>query len=145
AQQLKQLPTEPGIYKYYDQDGALLYVGKAVNLRNRVKSYFTDKQLAAKTKLLVDHIAKLETIIVHSEVDALILDANLIKHVEPGFNIILRGDKSHLSIAITLYEDLPRVSTCRATDLDKDPKATYVGPYPSSGTVKRTLRYLRRV
>lgn len=122
-----------------------MYVGKAVNLKNRVKSYFADKHVTPKTRMLVQQISSLEYIIVKSEMDALILEANLIKEHQPRYNIILKDDKSHLYIKITLYEDLPRVSTCRQTDVHLDPKATYFGPFPSGRTVKNTLRALRRV
>ncbi len=145
AEQLDNLPTDPGIYKYFDADNELIYVGKAVNLKNRVKSYFTGHDHSPKTQVLVSRIDRLETITVQSEMDALILEANLIKEFRPRYNIILKDDKSHLYIKITLYEDLPRVSTCRQTDIDLDPKATYFGPYPSGGTVKQTLRYFRRI
>jgi excinuclease ABC subunit C len=142
--QLNTLPLEPGIYKYFDAAGELIYVGKAVNLKNRVKSYFSGPQ-SPKTQVLVSNIVRLETIVVQSEVDALILEANLIKEHRPRYNIILKDDKSYLYIKITVYEDFPRVSTCRQTDMYLDPKATYFGPYPSSSIVKQTLRYLRRV
>src|SRR5690606_7019578 len=138
--QLKELPIDPGIYKYFNSDNEIIYVGKAVNLKNRVKSYFVGKGISPKTKALVDEIHHLEYIVVRSEMDALILEANLIKQFQPRYNIILKDDKSHLYIKITLYEQLPRVSTCRATDINMDPKATYFGPFPSSGTVKSTLR-----
>ena len=143
--QLGNLPTDPGIYKYFDADGELIYVGKAVNLHNRVRSYFQDKNLSPKTQVLVAQIVRLEIITVQSEVDALILEANLIKEHKPRYNIILKDDKSHLYIRITLHEDYPKVSTCRQTDMRLDPKASYFGPYPSGLTVKKTLRSLRRV
>ena len=143
--QLQQLPTDPGIYKYFNADNEIIYVGKAVNLKNRVKSYFSDKDIAPRTKILVSQIDHLEFIVVQSEMDALILEANLIKEYRPRFNVILKDDKSHLYIKITLYEDWPRISTCRATDIYLDPKATYFGPFPSGRIVKDTLRSLRRV
>jgi excinuclease ABC subunit C len=143
--QLKNLPNSPGIYKYFDADNTLIYVGKAINLKNRVRSYFSGHDHSPKTQVLVSKIDHLETIVVQSEVDALLLETNLIKEYRPRYNIILKDDKSHLYIKITLYEDLPRVSTCRQTDIAQDPKATYFGPFPSSATVKQTLRYLRRV
>lgn len=143
--QLQDLPTDPGIYKYFNADNEIIYVGKAVNLKNRVKSYFSDKDIAPRTKVLVSQIDHLEFIIVQSEMDALILEANLIKEYRPRFNVILKDDKTHLYIKITLYEDWPRISTCRATDIHLDPKATYFGPFPSGRIVKDTLRSLRRV
>lgn len=143
--QLQQLPSDPGIYKYFNSDNEIIYVGKAVNLKNRVKSYFADKDIAPRTKILVSQIHHLEYIVVQSEMDALILEANLIKEYRPRFNIILKDDKSHLYIKITLNEDWPRISTCRATDIHFDPKATYFGPFPSGRIVKDTLRSLRRV
>ncbi len=145
ASQLQHLPTEPGIYKYFNADNEIIYVGKAVNLKNRVKSYFFQKDIAPRTKVLVSQIDRLEYIVVQSEMDALILEANLIKEYRPRFNIILKDDKSHLYIKITLYADWPRISTCRATDIHLDPKATYFGPFPSGRIVKDTLRSLRKV
>ncbi len=145
AKQLTNLPTDPGIYRYYDQQGQLLYVGKAKNLKNRVKSYFADKHTSPKTKALVSQIDRLETIIVASEIDALILEANLIKQHQPPYNIILKDDKSHVYVKITTYQEYPTISTCRQTDLPLDTKATYFGPYPSGRVVRQTLRYLRKV
>jgi excinuclease ABC subunit C len=144
-EQLKQLPTDPGIYKYFSADNELIYVGKAVNLKNRVKSYFNDANHSPKTRILVSQIARLEFIIVRSEMDALILEANLIKEHRPRFNIILKDDKSHLYIKISLNEDWPRIGTCRATDMHLEPKSTYFGPFPSGRIVKDTLRSLRRI
>lgn len=146
SSQLRQLPEDPGIYKFYSDSNELLYVGKAVNLKNRVKSYFADRhKTSPKTRVLVAQISRLEFIVVQSEMDALILEANLIKEHKPRFNIILKDDKSHLYIKITLYEDWPRISTCRQTDIALDPKASYFGPFPSSRIVKQTLRSLRKV
>lgn len=144
-QQLQSLPTDPGIYRYYDQAGKLLYVGKAKNLKNRVKSYFVDRQTSPKTKLLVSQINHLEYIIVASEIDALILEANLIRQHKPPFNIVLKDDKSHLYIKITTYQDFPAITTCRQTDMTEDSKALYFGPYLSGRTVRQTLRHLRKV
>ena len=143
--QVNNLPSDPGIYKFFNAENELLYVGKAVNLKSRVKSYFADKNIAPRTKALVSNIHHLEYIVVQSEIDALILEANLIKEHNPRFNVILKDDKSYLYIKITLYEDWPRISTSRATDIHLDPKATYFGPYPSGRIVKDTLRSLRKI
>lgn len=136
-----KIPHKPGIYMYKDNIGQVIYVGKAIDLHNRVSSYFSGAH-NTKTMQLVSNIADLETIIVESELEALILEANLIKKFLPHYNIRLTDDKDYLYIAVT-KEDFPQVITARKKDLR--PIKYYFGPFPSSKTVKSTLKQLRRV
>ncbi len=137
-----QIPHKPGVYQFQDRSGKIIYVGKAIDLYSRVSSYFNNKDLSVKTRALVENIASVETIIVESEIEALILEANLIKQYLPQYNIRLTDDKDYLYIKVT-KEDFPRVVTARRHDL-KD-ALRYFGPFPSSTTVKQTLKRLRRV
>ncbi len=136
-----KIPHQPGVYIYKDKAGVVLYVGKAIDLYHRVSSYFSGKS-DEKTTLLVERIVKVETVIVESELEALILEANLIKKYLPPFNVRLTDDKDYLYIMVT-KEDFPKILTARKKDL-KDAKK-YWGPFPSSRTVKETLKSLRRV
>src|SRR3990167_61183 len=149
------IPHSPGVYIYKNSSGKIIYVGKAIDLYHRVASYFTGYQeesrrvnvnhigsLDTKTALLVKQIASVETIIVDSELEALILEANLIKKYLPEYNVSLKDDKDYLYIKIT-NEEFPRVLTARVADLKGSLK--YFGPFPSSRTVKETLKALRRV
>lgn len=135
------IPHKSGVYIYKDSEGKVLYVGKAIDLYHRVTSYFS-KDLSLKTRTLVEKIASLETIIVESELEALILEANLIKQFLPPFNVRLTDDKDYLYIALT-KEEFPKVITARKQDL-KVTKKNW-GPYPSSRTVRETLKSLRRI
>ncbi len=136
-ERLQNLPTQPGVYLYKNEAGKVLYVGKAKVLRNRVRSYFQDSaNLHPRTQRLVKLIHDLETIIVDSEVEALILEANLIKEHRPRFNILLRDDKSYPYIRIT-KEPFPRVFVTRTIIKDG---SKYLGPY----TDVKHLRYIMR-
>ncbi len=136
-----QIPHKPGIYMYKNSDNRIIYVGKAIDLKSRVSSYFSGGH-DPKTMRLVEEIRGIETITVESELEALILEANLIKKHLPQFNVRLMDDKGYLYIAIT--KDLfPKVVTTRKQDLKKFKK--YWGPFPSSSTVRDTLKILRRV
>ncbi|MCR4305937.1 MAG: GIY-YIG nuclease family protein, partial [Candidatus Daviesbacteria bacterium] len=134
-----KIPHRPGVYIFRDASGHILYVGKAIDLYHRVSSYFT-KDPGARN--FVSRIAGVETIIVESELEALILEANLIKKNLPPFNVRLTDDKDYLYIVLT-NEDFPRVLTARRNNLKEFQK--FWGPFPSSRTVKETLRSLRRV
>lgn len=136
-----KLPRRSGIYQFKDSQGHVLYVGKAIDLYHRVASYF-NRQIDTKTAALVSQIASLETIIVESELEALILEANLIKKYLPPFNVRLIDDKDFLYIGLT-KEDFPKVVTIRKPDLKKMKK--YWGPFPSSRTVRDTLKQLRHI
>lgn len=137
-----QIPHKPGVYIYKDIKGDILYVGKAIDLYHRVSSYFHISRLDSKTRTLVDRIADVETIIVESEIEALILEANLIKKYLPPFNVKLVDDKDYLYIAVT-SEDFPKIISSRKRELTGAKK--YWGPFPSSRTVKETLKSLRKV
>ncbi len=137
-----RIPHKPGIYIYKNDNGKILYVGKAIDLYSRVASYFNGPANNSKTAYLVADIADIETIIVESELEALILEANLIKKYLPPYNIRLADDKDYLYIVVT-HEDYPRIITARKQDLKKVKK--YFGPFPSSRTVKQTLKQLRKI
>ncbi len=139
---LANLPSKPGVYLMKNAEGQIIYVGKAVNLKNRVRSYFrTQREDAAKTKALVKHIADFEYIIVDSELEALILECNLIKKYRPKYNISLKDDKTYPYLKIT-NEDYPRVIITRRVLKDG---ARYYGPYPSVTMLKETLELMRRI
>lgn len=140
---LAKLATKPGVYLFRDQAGAVLYVGKAINLRNRVRSYFqTRTDRTPEKDQMVGQIADLETILTHSEVEALLLEANLIRRHQPPHNIFLRDEQSYLYVKIKLDEVYPRVELVRRVDKDR---SRYFGPYTSSQSVRSTLRLLRKV
>lgn len=138
----KKIPHKPGIYLYKDEAGKILYVGKAIDLYHRVSSYFSGKYHDPKTTTLISEIKGLDTIIVDSELEALILEANLIKRYLPPFNIKLTDDKDYLYIKIT-KEEYPQILVARKQDL-KDARE-YFGPFPSGTTVRVTLKKLRKI
>ncbi len=140
---LATLPDRPGVYLWKDAGGGVLYVGKAKSLRQRVRSYFTsDYDHSPKHRLLLKHIADVDTIVVPSEPGALLLENNLIKEYQPRFNIQLRDDKSYPSIAVTLGEPFPRVLVVRRLNI---PGARYFGPYTDVAVLRRTLQVIRRI
>jgi excinuclease ABC subunit C len=113
-EKLKILPARPGVYLYRDADGKILYVGKAVSLKSRVRSYFQPgAQLPPKTRVMVDKVADLDYIVTDSEVEALILEQNLIKEHRPRYNVLLKDDKSYPYLKITLGDNFPRVTITR--------------------------------
>jgi excinuclease ABC subunit C len=143
ARQLKALPDTPGVYLWKDAAGEILYVGKAKSLRSRVPSYFgPEAESTPERAALVRQIAGLETIVVASEAQALLLENNLIKEHQPRFNIRLRDDKSYPHIAVTLAEPFPRVLVVRRVTL---PGARYFGPYTDVATLRQTLKIIRRI
>jgi excinuclease ABC subunit C len=140
---LDTLPEGPGVYLWKDAAGEVLYVGKAKRLRSRVRSYFaTDFAVSPKNLLLQRLIADVETIVVPSEAQSLILENNLIKEYRPRFNVRLKDDKSYPSIAVTLGEPFPRVLVTRNRNI---PGARYFGPYTDVGQLRRTLALIRRI
>lgn len=141
AEKLKTLPTKPGVYQYFDANGKLIYVGKAINLRNRVRSYFHTTVDSTKTQRLVAEIADLEWIITDSELEALLLESNLIKRHKPHFNIRLKDDKRYPYIKVEWQMPFPKVLTVRKMVQDG---ARYYGPFTNAGHVYATLDTLRR-
>ena len=140
---LDTLPEGPGVYLWKDAAGDVLYVGKAKRLRNRVRSYFAiDFPTSPRNQLLQRLIADVETIVVSSEAQSLILENNLIKEYRPRFNVRLKDDKSYPSIAVTLGEPFPRVLVTRRRSI---PGARYFGPYTDVGQLRRTLAIIRRL
>jgi excinuclease ABC subunit C len=143
AEKLKLLPTLPGVYLYKDDQGKVIYVGKAINLKNRVRSYFSGQQNnAPKTRALVKRIRDLEYIVTDSEVEALILESNLIKKYKPKYNIRLMDDKNYPYLRVTVQEKFPRLEIARTVHRDG---ARYFGPYTNAAAVHETLRLLKRV
>lgn len=137
--QLKTLPSKPGVYKYFDKNDKILYVGKAKNIKNRVKSYFVKTQDNAKTRILVKQIARLEYIIVDTELDAFLLENNLIKKYQPKYNIQLKDDKTYPWICIK-NEPFPRVFPTRRIIKDG---SKYIGPYPSGRLMHTLLQMIK--
>ncbi|HET9041271.1 MAG TPA: excinuclease ABC subunit UvrC [Gemmatimonadales bacterium] len=140
---LDTLPDGPGVYLWKDANGDILYVGKAKRLKSRVRSYFAlDFDSSPKNRLLQRLIADVETIVVPSEAQSLILENNFIKEYRPRFNVRLKDDKSYPSIAVTLADPFPRVLVTRRRDI---PGARYYGPYTDVGQLRRTLAIIRRL
>lgn len=142
--QLKTLPTDPGVYRYYDKNGNLLYVGKAKNLKNRVLSYFNKNQAGYRTRIMVSKIFRLETTVVNSEYDALLLENNLIKEHQPFYNVMLKDDKTYPWICIK-NEDFPRVFLTRTKIKDG---SEYFGPYAKVRPAKvllDTIKHLYKI
>ena len=138
---LAVLPDKPGVYLMHDAEGKVIYVGKAVVLKNRVRSYF--RNLAShtpKVKAMVAKIAEIETIITSSEVEALILECNLIKKYRPRYNISLKDDKSYPYLKVTMQEDFPRLHMTRRLSRDG---AKYYGPYADAGAMYETMKLLK--
>ena len=143
ARQLAALPDQPGVYLWKDAEGEIMYVGKAKSLRSRVPGYLSDAEpTTPEREALARQIADLETIVVPSEAQALLLENNLIKEHQPRFNIRLRDDKSYPQIAVTLSEPFPRVLVVRRVTL---PGARYFGPYTDVATLRQTLKIIRRI
>ena len=139
---LQTLTTRPGVYQMYDGEGRLLYVGKARNLKNRVGSYFRASGLTEKTLALVARIQDIQVTVTANEVDALLLEHNLIKNHQPPYNILLRDDKSYPYIFLSSEDKYPRLSLHRGA---KRRRGDYFGPYPSAGAVRESLHFLQKV
>lgn len=142
-EKLKLLPARPGVYLYRDAAGEIIYVGKAVSLKNRVRSYFhSGAQHQPRTKLMLEKAAGLDYIVTDSEVEALILEQNLIKEHRPRYNVLLKDDKSYPYLKVTLNENYPRVQITRRHLKDG---SKYFGPYTRVGAVNETLRLLKKI
>ncbi|MDG0979075.1 MAG: excinuclease ABC subunit UvrC [Halieaceae bacterium] len=138
---LKQLTKRPGVYQMLSVDGEILYVGKAKNLKARVSSYFRASGLTTKTMALVAKIVDIQVTVTSTEVDALLLEHNLIKEHKPPYNILLKDDKSYPYIFLSTQDTFPRLAFHRGS---KRKKGQYFGPYPSSGAVRESLHFLQK-
>lgn len=138
---LKRIPESPGVYQYFDQDGQIIYVGKAKNLHRRVNSYFSKDHASSKTRQLVAHIADIRYVVVESEQDAFLLENNLIKQYQPRYNILLKDGKSYPSICIT-KEAYPRIFKTRTINKKA---GEYYGPYSFGNTVEMVLELIHKL
>jgi excinuclease ABC subunit C len=138
---VRNLPQEPGVYRYFDKNNEILYVGKAKNLKKRVSSYFTKQHPDAKTQILVRQIARIEITVVRTENDALLLENNLIKSYQPPYNILLRDGKRYPYIAVT-HEPFPRVLYTREV---KSSSATYYGPFTNHRAIEALLELFKKI
>lgn len=142
-EELKKLPNKPGVYIMHDEKDDIIYVGKAVNLKNRVRQYFRPSHdEGIKKAKMVEQIRRFEYIITDSELEALVLECNLIKEHRPKYNTMLRDDKTYPYIRVTLGEDFPRVLFSRQMKKDK---SKYFGPYTSAGAVKDTIELIQKM
>ena len=142
-EELKKLPAQPGVYIMHDSRDDIIYVGKAISLKNRVRQYFqSSRNKTAKIEQMVSRIARFEYIITDSELEALILECNLIKEHRPRYNTMLKDDKSYPYIKITVSEDYPRILFSRNMKKDKE---KYYGPFTSAGAVKDTIELLQKL
>ena len=142
-EELKKLPDHPGVYLMHDDRDAIIYIGKAISLRNRVRQYFqTSRNKGPKIEKMVTHIDHFEYILTDSELEALVLECNLIKEHRPKYNTMLKDDKTYPYIKVTLGEAYPRVLFSR---LMKKDKSKYYGPYTSAGAVKDTIELVQKL
>lgn len=143
AERLETLPDRPGVYLMKDARGQVIYIGKASSLRSRVRSYFQESRSRdAKTEVLVDHIADLEVIVTDTELEALILESNLVKRHRPRYNVVLRDDKHYPFLKLTTNEEFPRLVVARRVARDG---ATYYGPFYPATALRETLRLVRQL
>ncbi len=138
---LKTVTGKPGIYRMYNAEGKVLYVGKARNLKKRLQSYFRSSGLSAKTELLVSQIADVDVTVTHTESEALLLENNLIKEYRPRYNVLLRDDKSYPYIYISDKDKYPRIDLHRGA---RKKPGRYLGPYPNVGAVRETISLLQK-
>lgn len=141
--ELKKLPGRPGVYLMHDEKDAIIYVGKAISLKNRVRQYFQkSRNVSPKIERMISQIHHFEYIITDSEVEALVLESNLIKEHKPKYNTMLKDDKNYPFIRATVGETYPRLIFSRQQKRDK---AKYFGPYTSAGAAKDTLDLVRKI
>ena len=142
-EELKKLPAKPGVYLMYDAEGTVMYVGKAVVLKNRVRQYFQNsRKKRLKIYSMLPKVDHFEYIVTDSEVEALVLECNLIKEYRPKYNTMLMDDKAYPFIKITVEDEYPRILF--AHHMRKD-RARYFGPYPNAGAVRETIDLIRRL
>ncbi len=142
-EELKKLPGLPGVYIMHDEKDAIIYVGKAISLKNRVRQYFqSSRDKTAKIKQMVSKIARFEYIVTDSELEALVLECNLIKEHRPRYNTMLKDDKTYPYIKVTASEEYPRILFSRQMKKDK---SKYFGPFTSAGAVKDTIELIRKI
>lgn len=142
-EKLQNLSDQPGVYQMMNETGDIIYVGKARNIKNRVRQYFhSESNQQPKVRAMMKHVKDFQTIITDTEVEALILECNLIKQIRPRYNILLRDDKSYPYIKITLKETFPRVIKTRNVIKDG---SRYFGPYTDAGAVNETIELIRRM
>lgn len=141
-EELSKLPAKPGVYIMHDENDTIIYVGKAIILRNRVRSYFREStKKTIKIQQMVSHINWFEYVVTDSELEALVLENNLIKEHQPKYNTMLKDDKTYPYIKVTVAEDFPRIMLTR---LVKNDKSRYFGPYTSANAVKDTIEFLKK-
>ena len=142
-EELKKLPGQPGVYIMHDAKDAIIYIGKAISLKNRVRQYFqSSRDKTAKIKQMVSKIARFEYIVTDSELEALVLECNLIKEHRPRYNTMLKDDKTYPYIKVTASEEYPRILFSRQMKKDKN---KYFGPFTSAGAVKDTIELIRKI
>lgn len=142
-EELKKLPARPGVYLMHDEKDNIIYVGKAISLKNRVRQYFqTSRNKGAKIEQMVSHIHRFEYIVTDSELEALVLECNLIKEHRPKYNTMLVDDKGYPFIKVTVNEPYPRIVLARTMEKDR---AKYFGPFTSVGAVKDTIELMRKL
>ena len=142
-EELKKPPGQPGVYIMHDAKDAIIYVGKAISLKNRVRQYFqSSRDKTAKIKQMVSKIARFEYIVTDSELEALVLECNLIKEHRPRYNTMLKDDKTYPYIKVTASEEYPRILFSRQMKKDKN---KYFGPFTSAGAVKDTIELIRKI
>ena len=139
---MKTVTTRPGVYRMFNAQDDIIYVGKASNLKNRLSSYFQKTLDNRKTAALVSHIASVQTTVTSSAAEALLLEQNLIKEHRPRYNVVLRDDKSYPFIYISTTDKFPRVSYQRGA---RKAPGKYIGPYPSATSVKRSLKLVQKL
>ena len=142
-EELKKLPAKPGVYLMHDEKDQIIYVGKAISLKNRVRQYFqASRNKGAKIEQMVTHIRRFEYIVTDSELEALVLECNLIKEHRPKYNTMLMDDKGYPFIKVTMNEAYPRIMLARTMQKDK---AKYFGPFTSTTAVKDTIDLIRKL